>query len=406
MTFRNQRKAAVLNDRQSLFLSHVVSDNAVPFLMQGGDGQGGFVTLVEATLKGHQSRQPAMIVEDGAILLRDVSASGYAATLRYLGESIRQPNVACWGRPVPPDAPAGSLSNLPRRLPPVIDYGDPEQWAVVPPGRGEADLRAAVDSGARVVFVPPSASMQLNQTVELPASLEVLHGFGTTLRTGDGFVKEGNIRDPLWEGKHNPPAGNNRAAAVWRVGEESSRALTIQFLEDAYGQAGWGVEHAATRELVLWACHATYRNSVPGGTVFLLDVGGAPFHFINNHAYVWQINTESYNYSPHVMNEGGRLWICGHKTEKDRTALATTAGGWTELNGGWYMKNRERIGETPMITVSQSRFSGAFTNTYLPYEVLLEYRGERDAGELRVEDAGRTVGLVEIAAESRNAKRD
>jgi hypothetical protein len=399
LTLRGQRRAAILNDRQSLFLSHVESHNEVPFLKQGTVHGGGFVTLVQASLASEQSEATALEVEAGALMVRDVTTPGYAEALRYHGEAIPESALQCWGRPQPPGIDQQPVPNLPTRLPPPANYGDPEEWSVIEPGQGAAALRAAIESGARVVFVPPKSGFRLNDTVELPASLEILHGFGTICRTDDGFVGDEPMRDPLWEGKHGGPQRNNRLKPVYRVVGDSGRPLRVQFLFDSYGESGWGVDHACRRDLVLWACHSTYKNSVRGGTVFLLDAGGAPYHLVGNTAYVWHLNSESYNWNPHVMNEGGRLWICGHKTEKDRTNLATTAGGWTELNGAWYMKNRERVGEAPMIVVSDSTFSGAFANTYLPYEVLLRERQGTETKTIDVDSAGRVVGLYQTKGE-------
>lgn len=105
------------------------------------------------------------------------------------------------------------------------------------------------------------------------------------------------------------------------------------------------VQHASRRTLVLRG--GSYMNTVSGGKVFIEDTTAVPLMFDHQQVWIRQMNTESYQHNPHIVNHGSDVWILGLKTEKDRTIIGTYQGGRTEVLGALLYKNRERIGPAP-----------------------------------------------------------
>jgi hypothetical protein len=210
------------------------------------------------------------------------------------------------------------------------------------------------------------------------------------------FRSEGFTKDKLITYK---PLKIEKAAdkkPVWRIEDGEPDVVALEFLGDSYGSAGWAVEHASKRTLVLWAAGGQYKNTVTGGKVFFIDGGPGPGTVINGpqKAWAWHTNTESYAHNPHILNNGGTLWILGIKTEKDRTIIKTINGGFTELIGGLLYKNRERIGPAPAFVNDNANVSLSYKVTGRAYPVhVVETRGETTRELPREKTHGRRVPL-------------
>ncbi|MGB2822794.1 MAG: hypothetical protein WBF17_17550, partial [Phycisphaerae bacterium] len=156
----------------------------------------------------------------------------------------------------------------------------------------------------------------------------------------------------------------------------------FEFINDVYGSAGWHFEHASKRTLVCRSASGTYRNTVTGGKAFFLDAGPGSGCVITGpqRVWAWQVNTESYTHNPHILNDGGTLFICGYKIEKDRTNVGTINGGWTEVLGGLLYKNRQRIGMAPAFVNRESNVAVSIGHSGHRYDSLVE---ETRGGESR-----------------------
>ena len=126
------------------------------------------------------------------------------------------------------------------------------------------------------------------------------------------------------------------------------------------------VEHACTRTVVFSDVHvqtaSIYFNTVSGAKVFMENtgctVGGVPgagartsplphedwnsysretpcFYFKGQEVYCRQLNPERSLHE--VINDGGKLWVLGCKTEEEGTAYETKNGGSTEVLGGVFI---------------------------------------------------------------------
>jgi hypothetical protein len=85
-----------------------------------------------------------------------------------------------------------------------------------------------------------------------------------------------------------------------------------------------------------------------------------------------QTNTESYEHQPHILNDGGTLFICGYKIEKDRTNVGTVNGGFTEVLGGLLYKNRQRGDMVPAFTNRDSNVTISIGHYGVKYDSLVE----------------------------------
>ena len=162
-----------------------------------------------------------------------------------------------------------------------------------------------------------------------------------------------------------------QSAFIIEDGAYDAVALVV---EQATGnRSQYWVTHASKRTLVLHG--GSYMNTVAGGKVFIEDTTAVPLIFDRQKVWIRQVNTESYEYNPHIINRGGDLWILGLKTEKDRTIIGTYAGGRTEVIGALLYKNRERIGPAPAFISEDASLSLVYRNKGKAYRTqVLEKR--------------------------------
>jgi hypothetical protein len=116
----------------------------------------------------------------------------------------------------------------------------------------------------------------------------------------------------------------------------------------------------------------SYINTVPGGKVFIEDTAAVPMIFDHQRVWIRQLNTESYEYNPHIVNQGGDVWILGLKTEKDRTIIGTYQGGRTEVLGALLYKNRERVGPAPAFVSQDASLSLVYRNKGKAYQTQVQ----------------------------------
>ncbi len=174
---------------------------------------------------------------------------------------------------------------------------------------------------------------------------------------------------------------------VFRLEDGRPPADVVDGLMAMYGDAYWAFDHASTRTWVLNSCYiGAYINTVPGGKAILNDFSGE-VHIKRQKVWVRNLNTETYVHT-HNTNRGGELWVLGIKTEKDRTVVDTTAGGRTELFGGFFYKNRERVGPAPMLTSADSDVAYNYRAIGVPYTVQVRETRGGQTRELKVEDTG------------------
>ncbi len=146
------------------------------------------------------------------------------------------------------------------------------------------------------------------------------------------------------------PLKSRADCGVFRVTGENDVPLTIEQMFNWLGFEGKAclVDHASKRTLHLLNIHThsglTYRNSVPGGKVFIENVcsiadgelkRNCPFLFTGQKVWARNINPE--RCSRQIVNDGGTLWVMGFKTESysnQGISFCTLNHGRTEVPGG------------------------------------------------------------------------
>lgn len=214
-----------------------------------------------------------------------------------------------------------------KHTPQVAWEQDLSQWAGPQHFGGIADdgmddthaIQAAIDSGATHVYFP-NGKWTIDGEVVLRGNVTRLIGTEANLETTNG---NGTIR----------------------VGNGSADVVVIERLESNLGESV-NIEQATARTLVLNSLkdfeYTTSEAAADPGELFINDFVGH-VSFRNQHVWARQLNVESDTeqdpgepapeQAARIINDGGRVWLSGVKTEQDGTVVLTINGGETELLG-------------------------------------------------------------------------
>ena len=360
VTLRGQRRFGWWNYHQMIFVRGLQSENVVPAIYNEKDSWGS-VTLVDSRLtgKGAGPKTPGILNERGAYF-RNVHVSGYAKSVDnadkgrdkgdvdaagLIAEDTSHKSVTGLFRSIPDStfATAGKVTHLPVKESPAIPWGDPaKDWASIvkfgadPTGKADASaaLQAAIDSGARTVFLAAGMRFQFNSPVEIREPVERIIGLEGVFHT------DGKAVWKLVDGRH--PRGLPDAKAV-----------VIERMSGSSGGHGIPVRHESKRSLVV---SSTIGFSVDGhgaGDIFLDDFcGNLNLHQPGQSAWCRQLNTE--HNGTMLRNNGGRLWILGMKTEKIGTIIETVSGGITDAAGIFIYSNQGWDEKVPAFLIHNS----------------------------------------------------
>ncbi len=367
VTLRGQTQFGFDNEGQAISIRGLCSENAVPAVRSYGT-----FCLVDAQLIGRDeaNRWPAIInYNGGRLFLRDIKTTGYGravgdirspdwfAAVRITGadksgsagpfikEYCSHPTTS----PVP--SPAGSL-RLAVKEPPEVPADDPQTWANVdnfgadPTGQADssAAIQKAMDSGATTVFLP--GSYALNSTVVIRGDVRRVIGVG-------GMIN--------YFGKVKPD---------FRIVDGSSPVISLEHFAHLHG----GVEIDTQRTVVFRSvsdCDLTSTRKSEGGELFLEDFVTHNLKLKKQRVWARQLNVE--NEGTHIINDDGRVWVLGYKTERGGTLLETRGGGFSELLGGFsYTTTAGKL--APMFINDESSVFTFFTEVCYngdPFETLI-----------------------------------
>lgn len=339
VTLQNQRIYGIDAGAQSFFIENLSSLNSVPAIRLAA---GGHVVIINSTLTGGSSSTSAILVSNAKARLfaRNITTSGYQSAIYTMGSVV--PGTAV-GEYVWPStirslfpSPSSSLGLSVEQPPAVYTTSDLAQWANVVSygavgGTNTQDdtvaIQAAMNSGKPIVYFPrvPGAYANqylINQTITVPASVKRIIGWDVSIR-------------PL------TAAWPTNAPAFRIQGGTSSDSTTIErFWPGGVLNGGAWVEHSSPRTVVLrdftlgggnWG----YKNMPGSGKLFMDDCVGAVKLDYPQSVWMRQYNTEDAGRG--TVNNGGKLWILGLKTERSFTAITTSNGGSSEILGGFLM---------------------------------------------------------------------
>ncbi len=387
ISLKGQKEFGIFNRGQALFIRGLKSENTVPAIRNTlpttnivvVDSQltGGAPTNIAIdSLEAEPSKRYTFQKITPGVFLRNVSTSGYkqALALNRDGKTIDVKGGLVNEFSSIPAARlmsnAKTSLNLPVEDAPTVDLGDSANWVNLrdfTPGTvtikdktyqdWSVALQAAVDTGAEVIYLP-RGDYNIFDTVELRGKIKAIMGMDSALKTD------------LWTDKPGP---------ALRIVENGQPALLIDRLTDNYGKALIFMELAAKKTLIIRnSIFGRFRNTVPGGKVFLYDVCGANYAFDNLSVWARQFNPEA---SPkredsfNIRVKGGSLWVLGLKTEYGKTVIEATDGAKVEVLGGWHYHD----GEVGYInSASQMTIAGLLTsNGWFKEALIREIRGSQ-----------------------------
>ncbi|MDX1947715.1 MAG: glycosyl hydrolase family 28-related protein [Pirellulaceae bacterium] len=363
VTLRGQRVAGLRNQGNILAIRKLTSENQVPAIVC--EGPNSMAVLLDSELRGGSADQPA-IKSDGALYALRVKTSGYgqAVAKRILvdqnerawkDESVAGPNLDEYigDRPVVGHGqPSGALK-LPIEetpepaIPPVSEWVNIAHFAKAEHG-GDAGpaLQAAIESGAKVVYLPRDFSLECKTPVRLHAPLERLVGLGGELRWSAEVWKGAGRRE------QTDPAA---AAPPLLIFDEPDAARVIVL--DRLGCQH--LRHASPATLVLRSSSPDrYSTGQAGGKLFAEDIGGADWHFDHpQQVWVRQWNPESHAAGPCIHSRGATIWSLGFKTEYESQKLLAEAGASTEILGSFIYPLGKIPPERPIFENRDSRIA-------------------------------------------------
>ncbi len=325
IALRHQRTAGMMIDGSIVPVHQLDSEQHadIPAVVSGGAGS--LLVLLDASLASEGGQGSAMVVE-GSAYLRAIATQGYArAVLTDRSTSGSAPvdlsdtteiDELVVGEPSSLfDSPRRAL-HLPIQPSPQYEGENASDWAYAETkwprdGRDAERLRAALRSGAPIVYLRGGATSVWGDEIEIPAHVRRIVGFG---HCANGF-------------------GDDPIGLRFVVAEPSEHPVIIE-------QFGYGVtvHHAGDRAVALKYGGYRYQAEPNAGDLYLDDVVTHDLHFVAGQQ-VWarQLNTEG---DVNVVNHGAQLWILGQKTERFGTVIHTLDGGLSELLGGLVYPSR------------------------------------------------------------------
>lgn len=357
ITLKNQQRCGIYVANTVTCIRDLKSFNAVPVLRL--EGFIGFVSLIDADLKGGNPVETAIRYQYGQCFLRNIKSEGYEYILNQNMCYMQSPSVKDYlseycshGPKTLFEQSSATSLNLPVEDAPEVPWDDPEDWVSVnsfgAKGDGVTDdteaIRAAMNCGKPTVYFNAGRYL-IDGVIEIPAHVRRVNFMYGDLASGPNLSKMADT-------------------GAFKVVGETDEPLVIEDLfafEKFFGFMTL-VEHASKRTLIFSDVHvqtaSIYFNTVTGGKVFMENtgctIGGVPgagkrkeplpgeekypydrnktnFEFKGQTVYCRQINPERSLHE--VVNDGGTLWVMGCKTEEEGTAYETKNGGKTEVIG-------------------------------------------------------------------------
>ncbi len=355
-----QRKWGWHNYHQMVFVRGLVSENSVTAIYNEKDSWG-HVTLVDSRLRGiGAGPNTPGVLNQRQMYLRQVEISGYPVSVDHadkgrdkgdiiaagvVPEDTSHANVRSLFRKIPDGtfASAGEVRHLAVKDPPPVRWGNPDgDWVNLlsfgadPEGKRDSSgaLQAAIDSGAKTVFLPAGANFRFEGEIQIRGPVERIIGLEGR------FVTEGTAVWRLVDGRH--PRNLPDAPAV-----------ILERCTSASGGHGIVLKHESRRTLIVSSWTGMAVEGWGSGDIFLDDYcGRLDLNQPGQSAWCRQLNTEHQGVM--CRNRGGRLWILGMKTEKIGTIIETTQGGITDAAGIFVYSNRGWDEKVPAFVIDNS----------------------------------------------------
>lgn len=352
VTLENQKVAGIYNVWNLLSIRGLTSRNSVPVIVNGStdnpnDGRS-YILVMDGNFTGGSSENAAIQVNAGTLFARNITTSGYKAAIQDRGNVVPGTSVVEYSQGSYSLFPSLQKSlNLSVENVPAVPGDNLSAWANVEEyganGKDDGDdtvaIQKALDSGKTTVYFP-FGNYKIGNTLYVRGNVRRIIGL-------ESFLE---IIDPLKLG----------SSTVFRIEQGNQDVVVFERFLTSFGPYNYTwFEHASPKTLVLKniAINSgkSYRNTVPGGRLFIEDVVGGDWVFDRINVWARQLNPE--NEGTKIVNNGGNLWILGLKTEKVGTIVDTRAGGKTEILGGLLYPVQPIPAEQPAFINNESSLS-------------------------------------------------
>ena len=384
LELEGQREAGIWNGSQPLSIRGLRSKNAVPAIKN--TSWGSLVVLIDSELTGGAAGAAAIENADSSkegengpgLFVRNLKTQGYkfAITSRTAEKTADVPGPVVAEFVSHEIRALGTAQKKSLALPieetPTVPDDPPARWVSVtkfPPREFEAvekgrpvkkkdwspAIQQAIDSGAATVYFSKLEKEQyeMQDTVVVRGKVRRIIGMENGIVTGAGF------------------AGTEKAEFRFEDGE--APVVVFERFNNTYGNtAKYRFEQATTRTVVLknLGCQG-YRNTKPGGRLFIEDVVGDRWDFDRQKVWARQLNPEAKGDEAdtfNIRNRGGDVWILNLKTEGPKTAVETSGGGRTEVLGGYLYPSRGSDKGAAAFEVKDGKLSASYTNQHGIFE--------------------------------------
>ncbi|MDA3959470.1 MAG: glycoside hydrolase family 55 protein [Planctomycetota bacterium] len=352
MTFEDielsgQRKAGFVGKTNPMFVRRLHSDNAVPAFLIKGDRH--LLVLTDSELVGAEADRA--IISKATVLMRDTTVRGYTTILDDTSKANRDlqaddPSKTQMVKQytIGFEQKGAKALRLPVEETPRFISEDSSTWV-----NGAADLQAAIDGGAEVIYIP-NGGIKLTETLIVRGKVRKIIGFQSWI----GAPKE------------NPPN------PLIRI-EDTKHPVIFEHL--------WfngRVEHHGNNAVVF--SHVDLNKGYRGvgtGKTFLEDVIGK-YNIAEGHR-LWarQTNAE-FGKEALLVNNGGTMWLFGYKTEGEMPVLQNT-GGQVEVLGGLFYALRKVPKNNPLFVLEGGQASLTWAYNGSNYNLNVRQRANSDA---------------------------
>lgn len=402
ITVKNQRKVGFYINNMIISIRNLVSENYVTGVQVMG--QQAHVVLVDSKLYGGNPLDSAINCELGSCFVRNVDTDGYGYPVTYALENVYKDKYIS---EYVSDMVYTAFENVKKSEPiEVLDTpemfwsNDENDWACVNDygavGDGKTDdteaIQKALNSGKKYIWFQPEKYL-VDGSIIVPETVERINFMYCDFIAGEKIKK----------------CKDNGVFVV--KGDNGNLLMEDVFTwENFHGYLRF-IEHAGKRTLILSDLHtqtaAMYFNSVEGGRVFIENcgctLGGDPYRTVPAYSFkgqeVWARHINPERSFCEILNDGGKVWIMGFKTENYGTAFKTINGGHTEVLGGTISigTNRELpaiINENSTVSVVSST-NGYSMNDIFPIAIE-ETQGEETRQILHTEFPIRVLRCYKI----------
>lgn len=358
LDLKGQRVAGLENKDKPLQIRRLHSINSVPAIINSvsdttGDGIG-HIVLIDSKLDftgNPTSTIPAIDNRYGFLFARNIT-SNYPVIIRDSvglknrtteltddGEFSSKGVFRLWDK-----TPLKSMNMTIKDAPEVPWDNDFNSWAIVDPNaNGDQDdtkaILDAINSGKSTVCIK-FGTINLNNSIVFPDNHKVKRFLvlGQFKIAINSVLSTFNSKDKLDTKKPIIVIGTGLNDVLLIEGIRTTNDKYYQFISN-HSKKTLILRHNA-----LYGSNRIYTNTLGAGTLFIEDIAtlaenpygfqqkGTAFLFDHQEVYARSFNPE--NIEHFAVNNGGKLWVLGFKTEGTGICFETNSGGFTEILGG------------------------------------------------------------------------